>query len=101
MGFEDILNQINEQPKLLLSGDCESLHKMDILKGIVPPTQEYTPCTIYLRFKKELLKDDDGQLLHLDYLMEKFQKEFDMQMAQSEVRKKNSITKWNYIKTIK
>ena len=75
------MNQINEQPKLLLSGDCESLHKMDILKGLAPSDQRYVPSTMYMRFKKALAKDDDGKLLHLDFLMEKFEKEFDAQMA--------------------
>ena len=29
LGFEDILNQISEQPKLILSGNCESLDKRE------------------------------------------------------------------------
>lgn len=33
--------------------------------------------TIYMRFKKELQKDDEGQDMHIDFLMAKFKKEFD------------------------
>lgn len=29
LGFEDILNQISEQPKLILSGDCQQINKME------------------------------------------------------------------------
>ena len=54
---------------------------MDILKGLAPSDQRYVPSTMYMRFKKALAKDDDGKLLHLDFLMDKFEKEFDAQMA--------------------
>lgn len=30
LGFEDILNQISEQPKLILSGDCKSVNKIEL-----------------------------------------------------------------------
>lgn len=30
-----------------------------------------------MRFKRGLEQDEDGNLLHLDYLMEKFKREFD------------------------
>lgn len=30
LGFEDILNQISEQPKLILSGDCQSVNKIEL-----------------------------------------------------------------------
>lgn len=29
LGFEDILNQISEQPKLILSGDCQQIDRME------------------------------------------------------------------------
>lgn len=29
LGFEDILNQISEQPKLILSGNCLQIDKME------------------------------------------------------------------------
>ena len=32
---------------------------------------------MYMRFKKTLAVDEDGKPLHLDFLMEKFKKEFD------------------------
>ena len=41
-----------------------------------------------MRFHRELHRDDDGQLVHIDFLMAKFKKEFDEQMQSAEVRKK-------------
>ena len=29
LGFEDILNQISEQPKMILSGNCQSLDRIE------------------------------------------------------------------------
>lgn len=40
-----------------------------------------------MRFKRGLDCDNEGNLLHLDYLMEKFKREFDSQLKLSEVRK--------------
>jgi len=44
-----------------------------------------------MRFNRELRKDDDGQDVHIDFLMSKFKKEFDDQMQQAEVRKKEKL----------
>ena len=44
-----------------------------------------------MRFHRELEKDDDGQEVHIDFLMSKFKKEFDDQMSQAEVRKKEKL----------
>lgn len=33
--------------------------------------------TVYMRFKKELAKDDDGHDLNIDFLMKKFKNEFE------------------------
>ena len=38
----------------------------------------YEESTIYMRFKRELQKDEEGQDLHIDFLMAKFKAEFDM-----------------------
>ena len=50
---------------------------MDILKGKVQQDKECVPSTMYIRFKNTLAKDEEGKPLHLDFLMEKFKKEFD------------------------
>ena len=84
MGFEDILNQISDQPKQILSNNCIELNEIDEY-GV------YHESTLYMRFNRELRKDDDGQDVHIDFLMSKFKKEFDDQMQQAEVRKKEKL----------
>lgn len=111
LGFEDILNQISEQPKLILSGDCQQIDKMEeeLFAGRPPaaePGSDSNPpqaapidnsddpdllITLYMRFKRGLDKDEDGNYLHLDYLMEKFKREFDNQLQLSEVRKEKGF----------
>ena len=99
LGFEDILNQISEQPKLILSGDCKSVNKIELNirteeEGKFSEPEEKVilerDITMYIRFKRELQKDDDGNDMHIDFLMEKFKKEFDSQIELSEVRKKTN-----------
>ena len=62
-----------------------------LLKGQIEEDTPLVDRTIYQRFKQELQKDDDGNLLHMDFLTDKFKDEFDNQSAQSEIRRKNSI----------
>ena len=47
--------------------------------------------TLYMRFKKEMENDENGLPIHLDFLLDKFKGEFDSQLMQSEVRRKNNI----------
>ena len=47
--------------------------------------------TLYLRFKRGLDQDEEGDFLHIDYLMEKFKREFDHQLRLSEVRKERGF----------
>ena len=111
LGFEDILNKILEQPKLILSGNCMHIDKMedimfssadlsqdqqDSLLGESKPTDtdltdSQSIITLYMRFKRGLDCDNEGNLLHLDYLMEKFKREFDSQLKLSEVRKEQGF----------
>jgi|TARA_B110000285_G_C15075198_1_gene590314 hypothetical protein len=42
--------------------------------------------TIYMRYKKELAKDDDGNDLNIDFLLNKFKQEFDQLENLSRVR---------------
>ena len=46
--------------------------------------QRTDPITLYMRFKKELSRDHDGNLIHIDFLMDKFELEFNEQIKQSE-----------------
>ncbi len=50
-------------------------------EGQIPEGEEQAmkerEITMYMRFKKELKKDDDGADMHIDFLMEKFKREFD------------------------
>ena len=62
-----------------------------LLKGHLDDNAPMVDRTMYQRFKEELQKDDDGNLLHMDFLTDKFKDEFDNQSAQSEIRRKNSI----------
>lgn len=88
LGFEDILNQISEQPKLILSGNCQSLDRIEDelygLDNIDDKKQnkifEDEIITMYQRFKRGLEKDEDNNYMHIDYLMEKFRLEFHQQM---------------------
>jgi hypothetical protein len=64
---------------------------MMLLKGHLDDNAPMVDRTMYQRFKEELQKDDDGNLLHMDFLTDKFKDEFDNQSAQSEIRRKNSI----------
>lgn len=107
LGFEDILNQISEQPKLILSGNCLQIDKMEeelfagrsLFEGTDSKEslkKDYAEdpdriITLYMRFKRGLEQDEDGNLLHLDYLMEKFKREFDNQLQMSEVRKEKGF----------
>lgn len=47
--------------------------------------------TLYMRFKRGLDSDEEGNFLHMDYLMEKFKREFDNQLQLSEVRKEKGF----------
>jgi hypothetical protein len=38
----------------------------------------YPDSTLYMRFKRELHRDDEGQEVHLDYHLSKFKDEFDV-----------------------
>ena len=103
LNFEDILNKISEQPKLILCGNCQTLNQMErelhLLSFALSGNQEGEPeqqqqgeeQTLYMRFKKELKKDDEGNDLHIDFLMQKFEKEFDQQSLLSEVKKKGVV----------
>lgn len=131
LGFEDILNQISEQPKLILSGDCQQIDKMEeeLFAGRdghrgpsyqqpadqlavdedgnqiaasptkasdMPPLPDDSNdpnhiITLYMRFKRGLDQDEEGNFLHIDYLMEKFKREFDHQLRLSEVRKERGF----------
>jgi len=110
LGFEDILNQISEQPKLILSGDCQQIDKMEEelfagravgegLEGLDNnPDMVFDDSndpnliiTLYMRFKRGLDQDEEGNFLHMDYLMEKFKREFDNQLQLSEVRKEKGF----------
>lgn len=53
-----------------MSHNCIELNEIDDY-GV------YEESTLYMRFHRELHRDDDGQLVHIDYLMSKFKKEFD------------------------
>lgn len=44
-----------------------------------------------MRFKRGLDQDEEGNFLHMDYLMEKFKREFDNQLQLSEVRKEKGL----------
>lgn len=44
-----------------------------------------------MRFKRGLDSDEEGNFLHMDYLMEKFKREFDNQLQLSEVRKEKGF----------
>ena len=44
-----------------------------------------------MRFKRGLDQDEEGNFLHIDYLMEKFKREFDHQLRLSEVRKERGF----------
>ena len=44
-----------------------------------------------MRFKRGLDQDEEGNYLHMDYLMEKFKHEFDNQLQLSEVRKEKGF----------
>ena len=56
-----------------MSQNCENLDSLDDY-GVYPES------TLYQRFKRELQKDEEGQDMHLDFLMAKFKNEFDQQM---------------------
>ena len=47
--------------------------------------------TLYMRFKRGLDQDEEGNYLHMDYLMEKFKHEFDSQLQLAEVRKEKGL----------
>ena len=47
--------------------------------------------TLYMRFKRGLDQDEEANFLHIDYLMEKFKREFDHQLRLSEVRKERGF----------
>lgn len=76
-----------------MSGNCLQIDKMEeelfagrsLFEGIDTKEsleKDYSEdpdriITLYMRFKRGLDQDEDGNLLHLDYLMEKFKREFD------------------------
>ena len=60
----------------MLMADCYSLDEIEYERGF-REVKELSSTTIYMRFKKELRWDEEGNLLHIDYLMDKFQKEFE------------------------
>lgn len=103
--FEEILNQINEQPKIILSGDTESLDRIEqemrktdreiLQAGCISSEQseepsdfsplyykdseeeKQEPMTLYMRFKKDMENDENGKPVHIDFLLAKFKTEFD------------------------
>ena len=54
---------------------------MMLIKGQIEEDTPLVDRTIYQRFKQELLYDDEGNLLHMDFLTDKFKDEFDNQSA--------------------
>jgi|LakMenEpi03Aug12_release.lakeMendotaPanAssembly.Ray.scaffolds.fasta_scaffold4864398_1 hypothetical protein len=50
LGFEDILNQISEQPKLILSGNCQSLDRIE--------DELYGLCNLEDKNKNNLFEDE-------------------------------------------
>lgn len=45
MNFEEILNQIQEQPKLILCADCQDLNKMERIVAYQDGQDSYAPIT--------------------------------------------------------
>ena len=87
LGFEDILNVILEQPKLVLSKNCQELNEMNKEAGKKSHADIRIDQTLYMRYKKELAKDDEGNDLYIDFLLNKFKNEFDQLESLSQVRK--------------